>query len=191
VGAHPRLDCRVDAVRVKRHRYAVAGWGVGELWESAGVVVEHSFDPAATPGRGPEGTPESPENTLAAKSARMGDDFVPDLLRRVHSRLEGEPDDFSDVALELGWCTPFQQAVVERLRDVPWGEVVTYGELAALAGYPGAARAVGSVCAANRFWLLVPCHRVVAATGIGGYGPTGTGLKRRLLELEGVPVAAL
>jgi methylated-DNA-[protein]-cysteine S-methyltransferase len=178
-------------VRVTRHGYAVAGWGVGELWESGGVVVEHSFDAAAARTHGPKGTPASPENTLAAEPARVGDDFVSDLLRRIHRRLTGEPVDFTDVTLELDWCTPFQHAVVERLRQVPWGEVVTYGELAALAGYPGAARAVGSVCAANRFWLLVPCHRVVAAAGIGGYGASGTTLKRRLLELEGVPVAAL
>jgi methylated-DNA-[protein]-cysteine S-methyltransferase len=81
--------------------------------------------------------------------------------------------------------------VVDAAREVPWGDVVTYGELAAHAGYPGAARAAGSVCAGNRFWLIVPCHRVVAATGIGGYGASGTALKRRLLELEGVPVGAL
>ena len=69
---------------------------------------------------------------------------------------------------------------------MPRGEVVTYGELAALAGFPGAARAAGSFCARNRFALIVPCHRVVGAAGIGGYGTTGTGVKRRLLALEGV-----
>ncbi len=63
---------------------------------------------------------------------------------------------------------------------------MTYGELAALAGYPGAARAAGSFCAANRFSFLVPCHRVVAAHGIGSYGRTGIEVKRRLLALEGV-----
>jgi len=63
---------------------------------------------------------------------------------------------------------------------------VSYGELAASAGYPGAARAAGSFCAGNRHALLVPCHRVVAANGIGGYGATGVDVKRRLLALEGV-----
>jgi methylated-DNA-[protein]-cysteine S-methyltransferase len=72
------------------------------------------------------------------------------------------------------------------LRAVPWGEVVTYGELAALAGFPNAQRAAGSVCAFNRFPLVVPCHRVVAANGIGRYGASGVEYKRRLLELEGV-----
>ena len=71
---------------------------------------------------------------------------------------------------------------------MPRGEVVTYGELAALAGRPGAARAAGTFCAANRFALVVPCHRVVAADGIGGYGSPGSTYKRRLLALEGVVV---
>ncbi len=72
------------------------------------------------------------------------------------------------------------------LRAVPWGEVVTYGELAALGGRPRAARAAGAMCADNRFALIVPCHRVVASGGIGGYGDSGVALKRRLLALEGV-----
>ena len=74
---------------------------------------------------------------------------------------------------------------------MPYGEVVAYGELAALAGYPRAGRAAGSFCARNRLSLVLPCHRVVAAGGIGGYGSHGVAFKRRLLELEGVRVAAL
>ena len=69
---------------------------------------------------------------------------------------------------------------------MPRGEVVTYGELAALAGSPGAARAAGSFCARNRLGLFVPCHRVVSAAGLGSYGSLGLGYKKRLLELEGV-----
>jgi len=74
------------------------------------------------------------------------------------------------------------------LRRVPRGEVVTYGELAALAGRPRAPRAAGTFCARNRFSLVVPCHRVVGADGIGFYGSLGVEYKRRLLELEGVAV---
>jgi methylated-DNA-[protein]-cysteine S-methyltransferase len=76
--------------------------------------------------------------------------------------------------------------LVAAIRRVPWGEVVSYGELAALAGRPGAARAAGTFCAENALQLVLPCHRVVAANGIGGYGPSGVGLKRRLLTLEGL-----
>ena len=64
-------------------------------------------------------------------------------------------------------------------------KVVTYGELAALACAPGAARAAGSFCARNRLGLVVPCHRVVAAGGLGSYGSYGLEYKRRLLKLEG------
>jgi methylated-DNA-[protein]-cysteine S-methyltransferase len=69
---------------------------------------------------------------------------------------------------------------------VPWGEVVSYRELANAAGFPNAQRAAGTFCAQNRFPLIVPCHRVVGADGIGGYGSLGVTYKRRLLELEGV-----
>jgi methylated-DNA-[protein]-cysteine S-methyltransferase len=90
------------------------------------------------------------------------------------------------VSVDLGWATSFQRALADELRAVPRGEVVSYGELAALAGRPGAARAAGAFCAANRFAFLVPCHRVVGSTGIGGYGEAGVEVKRRLLALEGV-----
>ena len=79
-----------------------------------------------------------------------------------------------------------QRARADALRAVPRGEVVTYGELAALAGRPGAARAAGTFCAQNRLGVFVPCHRVVAAGGLGGYGSLGASYKRRLLALEHV-----
>jgi len=100
----------------------------------------------------------------------------------------GDDADLDDVPIDLGWATPFQRAVATAVRAVRRGEVVSYGELAALAGYPGAARAAGSFCAHNRFMLILPCHRVVGATGIGGYGLAGPETKRRLLALEGVVV---
>jgi methylated-DNA-[protein]-cysteine S-methyltransferase len=109
-----------------------------------------------------------------------------DLVERFRTFLAGTPVVFDDVELDLSWATSFQRALTEALRRIPRGEVVTYGELAALAGRPGAARAAGAFCASNRFALVVPCHRVVAADGIGGYGPDGIPVKRRLLELEGV-----
>jgi methylated-DNA-[protein]-cysteine S-methyltransferase len=63
---------------------------------------------------------------------------------------------------------------------------VTYGELAALAGYPGAARAAGTFCGRCALSPFIPTHRVVAADGIGSYGDLGVDYKRRLLALEGV-----
>ena len=203
-------------VRVTRTQYAVTAWGDGELWTSAEAVVAHDFRfdgvaSSTTPSaRGPLEDVEPPSGTLALPASRVGNDFVPDeqhaggtersadlrrrlrppdpgsLVARFEAFLSGEPVAFDDVALDLEELTAFQRSVADVLQRVPRGEVVSYGELAALAGYPGAHRAAGSFCARNRFMFLLPCHRVVAADGIGGYGSSGVGVKRRLLELEGV-----
>jgi O-6-methylguanine DNA methyltransferase len=146
--------------------YEAPGWGVGELWFDDGVLVNHELPRAATP----RGLTPSVENALVA---------------RVQSYFGGEDVDFHDVVVDLSWTTPFQAAVANALRQVPYGETVTYGELAALAGHPNAQRAAGTFCAGNRFPLFVPCHRVVAADGLGSYGSLGLEYKRRLLELEG------
>ena len=87
--------------------------------------------------------------------------------------LGGAQDSFADVELDLEWCTGFQRSALEAMREIPYGETATYGEVAALAGHLNAQRAVGSVCAQNRFGLVVPCHRVVAADGLGSYGSLG------------------
>ncbi len=81
--------------------------------------------------------------------------------------------------------TPFQRRVWEELRTIPRGSTVSYGELAARLGMPGAARAVGSAVARNPVSIVVPCHRVVGADGsLTGYAG-GVERKRALLELEG------
>jgi methylated-DNA-[protein]-cysteine S-methyltransferase len=107
-----------------------------------------------------------------------------ELADRLRGYFAGRSDGFQDVELELGWATPFQHAVADTLRAIPYGETVTYGELAALSGFPNAQRAAGTFCARNRFAILVPCHRVVAADGLGSYGSLGIAYKRRLLQLE-------
>ena len=81
--------------------------------------------------------------------------------------------------------TPFQRAVYQAMSRIPYGQVRSYKELAATAGYPGAARAVGTVCKNNPIVLLVPCHRVVPATGGYGNYRYGTELKQQLLRIEG------
>ena len=89
------------------------------------------------------------------------------------------------VTLDRSARKGFRGEVLDALEQVPYGEVITYGELAAEAGRPRAARAVGTAMATNPLPLVVPCHRVIAAGGaLGGYG-AGVGLKVRLLELEG------
>jgi methylated-DNA-[protein]-cysteine S-methyltransferase len=151
---------------VERVRYEVDGWGGGELGFADGLVAWHELPVAA--------------------AADVGVHLHHSLVDRIRAYLAGAEDTFADVPLELDWCTPFQRAVIDAMRAVPYGETASYGEVAALAGHPNAQRAVGSVCAANRFSLFVPCHRVVGADGLGSYGSLGPDYKRRLLELEGV-----
>ena len=98
--------------------------------------------------------------------------------------LDGDRQEF-DLPLDWSLARDGQRVVLETLRDIaPYGHVVTYGELARRSGCPGGARAVGQAMARNPLPLVVPCHRVVAAGGLGGYGG-GLPLKRWLLALEG------
>lgn len=87
---------------------------------------------------------------------------------------------------DLSWATPFQKAVYKALAAVPCGSTLSYGELAEYAGHKGAARAAGSAMNKNRFMIVLPCHRVIAAGGkIGGFA-SGTDNKRLLLSMEGI-----
>ena len=101
------------------------------------------------------------------------------------SYLEGERVDLGFPVDFTLMHSPFRRAVLEHLRQVRRGRVVTYGELARRAGKPRAARAAGTACATNPVPIIVPCHRVLPASGgVGGYGG-GVERKRFLLELEG------
>jgi methylated-DNA-[protein]-cysteine S-methyltransferase len=145
-------------------QYEAPAFGVGELWLEKDRVLWSELPRPSEP------RPVSdPGHVLAG---------------RLQAFFAGGADDFADVELDFddGFYGDCQRA----LRAVPRGDVVTYGELAALAGRPAAARAAGTFCARNRLAPFVPCHRVVAADGIGGYGTVGLDYKRRLLALERV-----
>ena len=98
----------------------------------------------------------------------------------------GKNSDLLDFEIEQSWMTAFQRRVVNQCREIPFGETISYGELAERSGSPRAARAVGSVMAKNRFPIVVPCHRVIATNKkIGGFSaPRGISLKQQMLELE-------
>jgi AraC family transcriptional regulator of adaptative response/methylated-DNA-[protein]-cysteine methyltransferase len=87
------------------------------------------------------------------------------------------------IPLDLGG-TPFARAVWASLQAIPYGETRTYAEVAKSIGRPGAARAVGSACAANPVAVVIPCHRVVRADGSGGGYRWGVDRKRALLARE-------
>jgi methylated-DNA-[protein]-cysteine S-methyltransferase len=150
-------------MRVQVLSYEVPGWGIGELYLDGERLLYHEL-------------PSARASRAVAREHELADRFW--------RYFAGERVAFDDVEVDLSWGTDFQLALAEALRDVPYGETVTYGELAALAGRPNAQRAAGTFCAGNRFPLVVPCHRVVAAGGLGGYGSLGGEYKRRLLELE-------
>ncbi len=143
--------------------YEVDGWGVGKLWVDGDRVLQRELPR-------PSDEPATGSHPLA---------------ERLKAYFAGADDSFDDVELDDEPYTPFQRAVAETLRAIPRGETVTYGELAALSGYPNAHRAAGTVCARNRFPVLIPCHRVTGATGLGRFGSLGVGYKERLLALEG------
>ncbi len=121
--------------------------------------------------------------TISAKSPPT---WIADLSGRLQSYAAGNAEQFDDVELDLTHLSAFQSRVVRMCRRISRGRVRSYGELAAAAGSPGAARAVGSVMSRNRFPIIVPCHRVVGSGGsLGGFSARdGVNMKRRMLELE-------
>ena len=150
---------------VVQFAYEAEGWGVGELVLSEGRVLWHELP--------------------SASHAKVGVGHRNEVVDLVQAYFAGEDVPLGGVPVDLEYDSPFFARCAEALRAVPRGETVTYGELAALAGSPGAGRAAGSFCARNRLGLFVPCHRVVAAGDLGSYGSLGLVYKRRLLELEG------
>lgn len=113
------------------------------------------------------------------------EDVPSDLSRLAAMQLDqyfrGDRREF-DLPIEVAG-TGFQMKVWHALVNIPYGEVRTYGEIAAAVGNPKACRAVGMANNRNPIGIIIPCHRVVAADGIGGYG-WGVDMKKALLELE-------
>ena len=108
------------------------------------------------------------------------------LNKRLRAYAQGNVDDFQDIVCDPGLVTEFRSKVLHQCRKIPYGQVVTYGQLAAQAGSPRAARAVGSCMATNRIPLIIPCHRVVGTSNsLGGYSaPGGISTKDKLLAME-------
>ncbi|MFF3389372.1 methylated-DNA--[protein]-cysteine S-methyltransferase [Streptomyces sp. NPDC002669] len=119
-----------------------------------------------------------PEETFGEPDPRP----FAETVRQLDAYFAGELHEF-DLPLHLGG-TPFQRSVWEQLRHIPYGETRSYGELAEILGKPGASRAVGLANGKNPVGIIVPCHRVIGASGgLTGYGG-GLDRKQRLLAFE-------
>lgn len=150
-----------------------------------GAVTPHGLALVALPGsdwKRPlarlaklHGAPTADEDHLAAKELRA---YV---AGRLHT---------FTVPIDLHLATPFARKVLARLARLAPGQVTTYGELARDVGRPKGARAVGGAVGSNSVPVVIPCHRVVAAAGLGGFGG-GLPMKRWLLRLEGLDPDAL
>jgi methylated-DNA-[protein]-cysteine S-methyltransferase len=148
----------------------------GLRWSAAGISAVHM------PGTPAAQRLEHACAPLPPPEVRRAADLISTLL-------DGERTDLRDVGLDMTGLDGFRRRVYELARRIPPGRTTTYGEIARALGSPGAAREVGSALARNPFPIIVPCHRVLAATGeLHGFSaPGGIATKRRMLEIEAAP----
>ena len=175
----------------RRFRDAAAGMG---LLDAAYDIVDSPVGPllVAASGRGLMRVSFDPDpereleqlGRLAGPRVLRAPKAVDNVRRELDEYFEQRRDTF-DLTLDLRDLTPFSVRVLGELALVPYGRTATYGELAARAGKPGAARAVGTIMNRNPVPIVLPCHRIVGSTGaLVGYGG-GLERKELLLRLEG------
>ncbi len=110
-------------------------------------------------------------------------------IEAIAALLDGERRDLRSIALDERPLEPFRRSVYRAAREVSAGQTVSYGELASQIGAPELAREVGAALAQNPYPIIVPCHRVLSASGAlhGFSAPGGVATKRRMLEIERAP----
>lgn len=136
----------------------------------------------------------SQNEAIEAMDAGLDDGFVEDISAfgslpdKLIRYCKGERVDFSDVIIDTSHLGPFQAAAQLAAQRIEYGTLMTYRDLAKMAGSDRAARAAGSAMAKNKMLIVIPCHRVVASGGkIGGFA-CGLEWKRMMLRLEGVDI---
>ncbi len=117
-----------------------------------------------------------------AKPTRGSPDRIGAEVREYFS---GRRRDLRDIPLDLSDSTPFERDVYEATRQIPFGKVATYGQIAKAIGHPNAQRAVGNALGKNPIGIVIPCHRVVGWDSLGGF-TGGLEHKKKLLRFEGV-----
>jgi methylated-DNA-[protein]-cysteine S-methyltransferase len=178
----PDLDARfrtaaLDAGLVEV-RYDLVATPVGELFVAATErgLCRISYSP--------DGQDDAVARLFGARVLRAPLD---DVRRELDEYFGGRRREF-DLPIDLR-VAPFHEQVLQELARIPYGQLDTYGALAARVGRPRAARAVGTVMNRNPIPIVLPCHRIVGANGsLTGYGG-GLHVKRALLELEGATLA--
>jgi methylated-DNA-[protein]-cysteine S-methyltransferase len=153
----------------------------GLAWSDAGLCAVQL----------PEADAQATERRLQRKHGASQESVptaeVAACTEKMQAYFDGAEVDFADVALDWSGVTAFNAEVYRLLRAVPYGRMLTYGEMAKRAGQPRGAQAIGAAMGSNPWPIVVPCHRVVAGSGrLGGFSAHGGNvLKRRLLLLEG------
>jgi methylated-DNA-[protein]-cysteine S-methyltransferase len=169
----PTLQVR-DANRAVTAFRTALGWMAAEF--AAAKLVRLTFGHA------------SKGAALAVLGTKTTDELSREQQRAVELLIQFAADGSADlqaIEVDYGSTTEFQRKVLDGCRGIPPGETLSYGELAVIAGAPGAARAVGNVMKTNKLPLVVPCHRVVGSGGLGGYSaPAGLAMKKKLLARE-------
>ena len=174
-----RLLARARRDGLETVGYRVIDSPVGPLWIAVGPKGVLAIHYGAEPSHG----------ELARIVRTYGPGVLPDarradgVVRELDQYFEGKRRTFA-VPVDLSTLTPFQQRILGATARVKYGEVATYGTVAAEAGSPKASRAAGAALGSNPVPIVVPCHRVLASDGtLGGYGG-GLAAKRHLLQLE-------
>jgi methylated-DNA-[protein]-cysteine S-methyltransferase len=125
-----------------------------------------------------------PQEVLKLKRSKRPPRPIMRLVQAFARYFSGIPPVFDLPLLDFSPLSELEKAVLYQTMQIPWGQTLSYGRIAAAVGRPGAARFVGSTMAKNPFPVFVPCHRVVRSDGsLGGFGG-GLELKRRMLALE-------
>lgn len=145
----------------------------GIAWSEDGILA------VQLPEERPSATANRLRTATNARKPTLPPESVQKTIRRIQLHIGGQAQDFTDVRLDMSGVPPLNRALFEAARHIRSSERKTYGEVADAVGKPGAARAVGYVLGKNPFAVIVPCHRVVAASG------KLVGIKAKLLALEG------
>jgi methylated-DNA-[protein]-cysteine S-methyltransferase len=157
----------------------------GVAWSACGITAVQL----------PESDDSTTRSRLASRCMGASEATPPAAVRQaiaaIVSLLRGEQADLSFVALDLDGVPPFERRAYEAVRAIPPGRTQTYGDIAAVLGEPGAARAVGQAMGRNPVPVIVPCHRVLATGGgLGGFSASGgVTTKLRMLGIEGADAA--